>query len=240
MLKKMDKKICLLVAVAALLAGVLIWLAIFWQLGKISEMSDNIQKEHLDSLVRDERSQKIFEMGKELGDVENSQKEMSALFVDKENAVPFLKTLETVAAATGSLIKIDVADLTKMKSQTAKKPVVQESDAQSAKDVQKEDQTQKTASSQSGKQDFSNQLGFSVELTGKYASLVDFLTKLENLPYFVRVYNFQISPIVKNQTSQAAGSGAAPASGDQPAGSDAGSKNIKTILTIGVYTNGGK
>lgn len=235
--KKMDKKICLLVAAAALIAGVLIWLAFFLQLGKIGETADNIQKEQLDSLVRDERSQKILEMGKELGDVETSQKEMSALLVDKENAVPFLKTLETVAGATGSSIKITVADLTKIKSQTAKAPVAQESDATSTKDIQQEDQIQKAASPQSGKQDFSNQLGFSLELTGTCPSFVDFLTKLENLPYFVQVYNFQITPILKNQ---AAASGAAPASGDQSAGAEGENKNIKSVITIGVYTNGTK
>lgn len=240
MLKKMDKKICVLVAAAALLAGILIWLAFFLQLGKIGETADNIQKEQLDSLVRDERSQKIFEMGKELGDVETSQKEMSYLLVDKDNAVPFLKTLETVAGATGSSIKINVADLAKIKPQTAKKPAVQESDAESTKDLQKEDQAQKTADSQSVKQDFSNQLGFSLELTGTYSSLVDFLTKLENLPYFVRVYNFQITPIAKSQTVQTAGGSAAPAPGSQSAGAEGENKNIKSVLTVGVYTNGTK
>lgn len=240
MLKKMDKKICVLVVAAALLAVILIWLAFFLQLGKIGETADNIQKEQLDSLVRDERSQKIFEMGKELGDVETGQKEMSALLVDKDNAVPFLETLEKIAGTTGCSIKISVADLTKIKSQTAKKPAVQESDAESTKDLQKESQAQKTVNSQSDKQDFSNQLGFSLELTGKYPSLVDFLTKLENLPYFVRVYNFQISPIAKNQTTQAVGSGIAPAPGNQPAGAEGENKNIKSVLTIGVYTNGTK
>ena len=69
---------------AVLFAGALIWLAFFLQLGKIREMSDNIQKEQLDSLVRQERSQKILEMGKELGDVEKSKNDMSAMLVDKE------------------------------------------------------------------------------------------------------------------------------------------------------------
>lgn len=237
MLKKMDKKICVLVAAAALLAGILIWLAFFLQLGKIGETADNIQKEQLDSLVRDGRSQKIFEMGKELGDVETSQKEMSYLLVDKDNAVPFLKTLEKIAEVTGSSIRINVADLAKIKPQTAKKPAVQKSDAESTKDLQKEDQAQKTADFQNVKQDFSNQLGFSLELTGTYSSLVDFLTKLENLPYFVRVYNFQISPITK---SQMVVSGMPSTPGSQPAGTEGENKNIKSILTVGVYTNGTK
>ena len=236
----MDKKIFSLVAVAVLLAGTLIWSAFWIQLEKIRDLSDNIQKEKLDSQVREERSQKIYEMGKELGDVENSQKEMGALYVDKENAVPFLKMLETFAESTGSSIKINVADLAKTQPKTAKKPAVQESEAESTKDLQKEEKTQKAAKTQNIKQDFSNQLGFSLELTGRFQSLVDFLTKLENLPYFVRVYNFQISPVAKNQSVQAPGSSELPASENQSTVPEEENRNIKTNLIIGVYTNGGK
>ena len=240
--KKIDKKICLLAAVAVLFAGALIWLAIFVQLGKIREMSDNIQKEQLDSLVRQERSQKILEMGKELGDVEKNKNDMSAMLVDKDNAVPFLKTLENIATATGNEIKISVTDLSKMKSQAVQVPVVQESDASSAKDIQQEDQAQKAAQAKNSKPDFSNQLGFSIELTGRYGSLVDFFTKLENLPYFAQVYNFQIAPVAKSQTAQAAGSGVASTSGvpSQPVGAEGENKNLKSTITIGVYTNGTK
>jgi len=239
----MDKKIFFLAAVAVLFVGALIWLAFFLQLGEIREMSDNIQKEQLDSLVRQERSQKILEMGKELGDVEKNKNDMSAMLVDKNNAVPFLKMLENIAAATENEIKISVTDLSKMKSQAVKKPVVQESDPQSTKDLQKEDQTQKADQAKNSASDFSNQLGFSIELTGGYGSLVDFFTKLENLPYFARVYNFQIAPVVARQTVQSAGSGAAPASsaGNQPAaGVEGENKNIKSTITIGVYTNATK
>jgi hypothetical protein len=205
-------------------------------------MSDNIQKEQLDSLVRQERSQKILEMGKELGDVEKNKNDMGAMLVDKNNAVPFLKILENIAVETGNEIKISVTDLSKMKSQAVQVPVVQESDASSAKDIQQEDQAQKAAQAKNSKPDFSNQLGFSIELTGRYGSLVDFFTKLENLPYFAQVYNFQIAPVAKSQTAQAAGSGVASTSGvpSQPVGAEGENKNLKSTITIGVYTNGTK
>jgi hypothetical protein len=239
MKRKIDKKIIILIAAAALLEAGLIWLSFFLQLYKIREVSDNIQKEQLDSLVRQERSQKILEMGKELGDVEKNKNDMSAMLVNKDDAVPFLKTLEAIAAATGNEIKINVTDLSKMKSQAVQAPVAQESDALSAKDIQKEDQKQKTAQSKNNKPNFSNQLGFSIELIGRYGSLVDFFTKLENVPYFVQIYNFQIAPVAKNQTTQTAESGTAPTPGapSQPAGGD---KNIKSTITIGVFTNGTK
>lgn len=242
MQKKIDKKIFLLSSLAVLFAGVLIWLAFFLQLAGIREMSDNIQKEQLDSLVRQERSQKILEIRKELGDVEKNKQDMFAMLVDKDNAVPFLETLENISAATNNTIKINVADLSKMKLAAAKKPVVQESDAESAQDIQKEDQAQKATQAKNTPLDFSNQLGFSIELTGSYDSLIDFFTKLENLSFFVQVYNFKMSPDVKNKTNQAVVGGAVPVSsaGDQPAGAEEGSNNLKTTITIGVYTNAAK
>lgn len=242
MKRKIDKKIIILVTVTALLEAGLIWLSFFLQLEKIREMSDNIQKEQLDSLVRQERSQKILEMGKELGDVEKNKNDMSAMLVNKDDAVPFLKTLEDIAAATGNEIKISVMDLSKMKSQAAQAPVSQESDASSAKDIQQEDQAQKAAQAKNSKPNFSNELGFSIELTGRYGSLVDFFTKLENLPYFAQVYNFQIDPVAKSQTAQAAGSGVAstPSTPIQPVEAEGDNKNIKSTITIGVYTNGTK
>jgi len=231
--KKMDKKIFLLIAIAVIFAAVLIWAAFFMQFSKIREMSDNIQKEQLDSLVRQQRSQRILEMGKEFGDLEKNKNDIGAMLVDKDDAVPFLKSLEAIAAMTGNEIKIDVADLSKMKLQASKKTVVQDSDEESAKDIQKEDKAQKTAQSKSNKPDFSNQLGFSIELAGGYGSLIDFFTKLENMPYFVQVYNFQIAPAVKNQASQAV-------AGNQPNGAGEISNSIKSTITIGVYTNGKK
>jgi hypothetical protein len=242
MSKKIDKKICFLAAIAVLFAGSLVWLAFFLQFGEIRQASENIQKEQLDSLVRRQRSQRILEMGKELGDVEKNKDDMSAMLVDKDNAVPFLKTLEAIATATGNGIKINVADLSKMKAQAPKKPTVQESDAESAKDLQKEDQAQKSAKAKNKAPDFSNQLGFSIELIGNYGSLVDFFTKLENMSYFPQIYNFKIVPNSKQQAAQTAGSGVVQTSNapSQPAGTEEKDKSIKSIITIGVHTNAAK
>ena len=233
MKKRFDKKIYLIVFVVVLLATGLIWLAFFWQFGKIKELSDDIQEEQLNYSVKRERSQKILELGKELDGIETREKEMKAMLVDKENAVPFLKLLEDTAMGTGNSIKISVADLAKISALASKKPVVQASDAESTKDLQKESQAQKTAKPKDKAPDFSNQLGFSIELTGKYGSFVDFLTKLENFPYFVRVYSFQTVPITKSQMTQATS-----ASTDQPNSTDVENQSVKSTIIIGVYTNG--
>jgi Tfp pilus assembly protein PilO len=234
MIKKLDKKICLIVAAVVLLVAGLIWLAFFWQFEKIKELSENIQKEQLDSLVKQERSQKVLELGKELSGIKTRGEELKAILVDKENAVPFLKLLEDIAVGTGNSVKISVADLTKISSQLSKKPAVQvSSDAESAKDIQKESQAQKAAKAKEKAPDFSNQLGFSVELSGGYGNFLDFLTRLENLPYFVQVYSFQVDPAVKGQAPQTAS-----ASADQANPGNVGNQGIKSTIIIGVYTNG--
>jgi len=238
MLKKIDKKICLAVGAAVLLSGGLIWLAVFWQLGKIRQVSDDIQSEQLDSLVRDERSRKILETAKELGDVEKSQEKIGAMYANKEDLVPFIRTVENAAALTGNSIKISVVDLAKIKSLAGKdantsSQADEEDEAKASS--QKGSQDQKKAAPQNAKPDFSNQLGFSVELAGKYGALIDFLTKLENAPYLIRVYNFQVSPVAKTSQPGGGSVGGAPA---LPIGE--GEKNVNTILTISVYTDGGK
>lgn len=225
MANKIDKKILLIIAATLFLAGGLIWLAFFWQFDKIKETSDNIQKEQLDSLVKQERSQKVLELGKELNDVEVRNEELKAMLVDKDDAVPFLKTLETMAAATGNSIKISVVDLVKLNAQASKKTAAPAPDEESAKDASKTTQAQKAAQSKSKTPYFSNQLGFSIELTGGYGNFLDFLTKIENLPYFVRVYSFQSDPFVKSKLSEA---DAAPIE----------DRSIKSTIIIGVYTNG--
>jgi len=168
---------------------------------------------------------------------------MNAMLIDKNNAVPFLEMLENISTATNNSIKISVTDLSKMKTSAAKKPIVQESDAESTKDLQKEDQAQKTAQAKNTPPDFSNQLGFSIELAGSYDSLIDFFTKLENIPFFVQVYNFQMSPDVKNKTNQAAVGGVVPVSnaGNKSIGAvEEESNDLKTTIIIGVYTNATK
>ena len=172
--------------------------------------------------------------------LKKNKNDMRAMLIDKDNAVPFLKMLEDIAAATGNEIRISVVDLSKMKSQASKNTVVQESDDQSTKDIQKEDQAKKTPQTKNSKPDFSNQLGFSIELSGGYDSLIDFFTKLENMPYFVQAYNFQIIPVTQHQAGVVGAASTPDASGSQPVGAEEESKNIKSMITIGVYTNGSK
>jgi len=231
-----NRKIFLAVAVILAVAGGLVWAAFFWQFERLKAISENIQKEQLDSQVRAERNQKVIELGKELGDVELRSKEMEAMLVDKENAVPFLKFIEDIANQTGNSVKISVVDLAKIKTAQKKPAVVQETEPESKKDLQKEEQAQKSAPAKEQKPDFSGQLGFSVELTGECRSVLDFFAKFENMPYFARVFSFKLSPAAKTQSVPAAGSGA---ENGKPAIPE-GNKKITANIVITAYTNEAK
>jgi hypothetical protein len=238
---KVDKKLWLLIAISVLLMGFFIWLAFGWQLENIKSNSDKIQEEQLSSEVSQERKQKIMELGKELEDIESNANQMNAMLINKNNAVPFLKVLEKIAGDTNNSIKISVVDISKVVSQTVKKPVVQESDSDSAKTAQEDSQTQSKSPAQTVKQDFSNQLGFSLEVEGSFTSAVDFFTKLENIPYFFQIYNFKILPS-ESQLSQTAGGGVTQNTNlaGQSSQNIENEKKIKSVITIGVYTNGTK
>ncbi len=235
MFKNIDKKICLSVAIVVLLASGLIYLAFFWQLKKIEELSDDIQKIQLDSQVQKERKEKIVALGKELGNVDEKEKKMESFFVDKDNAVPFLKLLESSAFSTGNNIVISVTDLSKLKLSSSKTTTATSSDDESVNDVKKESAAQKTKKAATKKTDISNQLGFSVKLEGRFGSLVDFLTKLENMPYFVQVYKFDVKPGLSKKPVPRS-----PDQVDQSSENGDTDKDITTDLIIGVYTNATK
>jgi hypothetical protein len=238
---KMNKNLWISILLSLLVVGLFAWLA-FWQFGGIKNTSDNIQEEMLSSKVQEEKKQKILELGKELENIEENSKEMNLMLVDKGSAVSFLEALEKIANDTGNTIRIGVFDLSKMKSPTTKKPVLQETDTESTKAVQKDSQAKKSASSQTAKQDFSNQLGFSLEVEGTFQTLVDFFSKLENLPYFVQVYNFDsvIPPKIQAPAALSSNENQGENQTGEASSEEQNSKKIKTVITIGVYTNGGK
>lgn len=215
-------------AIASIVLG-LIWLAWFWQFRKIKETVDNIQKEQLDSLVREERSQRISKLEKELGNVEASARQMNSALIAKEDAVSFLKDLENIARETQNSIKISVSDLTKLKP--AQKKTAPAASSDDDEDTKGAKPAQQKMAKIEPTEDFSGMLGFSLEVTGKYNSFIDFLTKIENMPYFVRVYNLEIIPADEKPASI----GMLVETGE---GQSEEENNISAKMIIMVYTNG--
>jgi hypothetical protein len=240
MMKKISKKMLSLMAIAAIFSGFLIWFAFVYQLKEVKKASDDIQKAQLDASVQQERKQKILELGKELGNVELEQEAMGAMLIDKNDAVPFFKKLEDIAAETNNRIVISVVDFAKMKPLLAKAavPVQEDDDEDVVKDAPKKAKESASSSADKEKNDYSGQIGFSILVSGRYNSLVDFLTKLENIPYFIKIYNLQIASDERKIMSSAIGSDQSTAPGSTTQEED--SNTIKSVLTIGVYTNESK
>ncbi|MFA5871830.1 MAG: hypothetical protein WC858_03820 [Parcubacteria group bacterium] len=229
-----DKKILLIIIAIIVVLASLGWLTFFYQAKKIRDTAAGIQKEKLDWQVQKEKSQKISQLKKSLGDLETHKNDMEGFYADKNNALPLIKSLEAIAGETGNEITITVADLSKLAS-AQKKTVPKDSDEDAAtakKDsaATKDSNTKSTASAQN----FKNNLGFNLELSGTYPQLVNFLIKMENLPYFVRIYNYSVDAFIKNKPSSSSNqSSNSGASGEIPEG-----KLVKSNILIMVYTNG--
>ncbi len=238
MIKSSNKKIYSIALAVFLVIGSLIWLTFLFQIQRIKDSADSIQEEKLDFSVRQRKGEQITRLKKELSDIQSRQKEIEATLVNKNNAVPVLRSLEDIAGESNSEIKISVADLTKLKADQAKNQ--EKEDEEEA--VKKDEKTAKFGEkSGEGKTDplaeLRNQLGLSLEITATFPSFEDFLYKMENLPYFIQVYTMEILPTADKNKDQPAGS--AVKSPDQSGGTNNDSKErlIKATMLIIVYTN---
>jgi hypothetical protein len=240
---KINKKIILAVLLSSVFVLGAAWFVFFVQIPKIKETADAIQKEKLDSFVRQQKSDKIYKLKKDLSDIESQKDEMDATFIKKNESVPFFRALEKIAEESGCQIKIGVADLAKVKFSTVKKatPAVdEESDTETAPKAA--DSSGKAQADEAAKADdlakLKNYPAFNIETTGSSSSVLSFLGKMENIPYFVRV-------LTLNLASEKAGSGAVSlgagtlSAGGQTAQSNAqkDDKNVKMSLLVIVYSN---
>ena len=244
MAMKTDKKIIAAVAIVSLSVAALGWFAFFYETKQIQNTADTIQKKKLESLVLQEKRDKIFKLKKDLKDIENYKSEMDKMLISKDDAVVFLRSVEGIATGASTSIKIESADLSKLKIGSQKNnpsssgeetPTAQTKDQQVVADLAAEKAKQKQADQ------LKTKLGFTIELAGTYPTLVDFLDKMENLPYFINIYNMDLTdPNKLNQPT-------APVGGVLPAGNPAANpgapvenKNIKMTMLVIVNTNDGK
>lgn len=217
---------------------VLAWLVIFLLGSKTKDSFEKYQKEKLNSFVLEEKRNKILKLKRELPDLEKEKESLDSMLIKKDLAVPFLRALEKVASDTSCQIKIDPADINKLRfekkaSSAAKKQETDELDTASKKDQEKNaEEKNKQEDDLALLRSFPT---FSVEVTGRFSSVVDFFEKLENMSYFVHPLIVDISPDEKKNA-------AVGSAGTLPAGTPAPSedeqpdeKNIKVIMTFVVY-----
>ncbi len=242
---KMNKKIILTILFVAIVLIGLFWFVFFFQIPGIAGTAEAIQKEKLDSFVRKEKEDKLFKLKKELVGIEDQEKEMEGAFIPKNEAVPFFRALEKAAADASCQIKVQAADLNKVKFSTAKQTAGAGADDEETA-TKKQSTGSANQANQTGEAAKADELAklkaypaFNVEVVGSFASIMDFLKKMENLPYFARVLMFDLTPAEKtNSQAAAAGSGSLATAGGAPGNNpQVQEKSVKLSLLIIVYTN---
>jgi len=239
MFKNIDKKMIIIgLALVFLILG-LAWLILFWQSQKIRELSENYQKEKLNSFVLQEKRDRLAQLKKEIVNLEEGKSSLSAMFIKKDQALPLLEALERVAVTSYCQIVVDPADISKIKfQQTAPAPKNTSDDETAAKpNNQTNDQSAKPKAPDEIAQ-LKNFPAFTLTVTGSYSGLVDFLSQMENLPYFIRPLTFDVIPVVKNQ-SQPQSVVAQPAgdTGSGPLPENPEEKTVKATINIVIYGN---
>jgi hypothetical protein len=239
--KKEEKKnIILTIVLLAMIILALTWFTFFYQVAKISKMSEDVQKEKLDSYVQQEKSDKIFKLKKELIDVEGRKKEMDAMLPDKDNVVPILRSLESIAAETSNSITVSAADLSKIKiGQTKKTSVAAESDDTAKKSATDQSEGAKDQVKQDDLAKLKDYPAFNMEIIGTFPAVTDFIYKMENLPYFIRVITLDASPYEKPARRSSVDEGSS-SENSVAAGSNEdklGDKGVKLSLLVVIYIN---
>ncbi|MFA5926293.1 MAG: hypothetical protein WC831_05195 [Parcubacteria group bacterium] len=241
MAKKTDKRIILASSITFLIVAFFGWFSFFHETNKVKEITETIEEKKLESTVAQEKRDKIIVLKKELSDMELYNNEMKKMLMNKNDAVPFLRSLEKIAADTSNSIKIEATDLSKLKIKQGKGSELDEDET--GKVLTKEEQVAADVAAEKAKEEgagnMKNSLGFTLELAGTFPATVDFIDKMENLPYFIGIYNMDISSTVKEKKMAASG-GVLAAGGPITNPEDSqGNKNVKMTMIIIVGTNDG-
>ena len=242
MVKKIDKKIIITIVAISIIVAFVGWFALFYETGKVKETAETIQKKKLESIVAQEKRDKIALLNKELVDMESFKGEMEKMLIGKDDAVPLLRSLEEMAAKTSNVIKIEAADLSKLKTSQKSSNDLDEDAA--TKKMTREEQVAADVAAEKAKQEGSGKikdsLGFTIELSGTFPAAVDFIDGMENLPYFINVYNMDIATLAKEKKLVESGGVLAAGSPSSDSGSPPENKNVKTTMLIIVSVSNGK
>lgn len=244
-----DKKILGITSAACVVILLLAWIVFFRQAKDIRRVSENYQKEKLNSFVLQEKRNKLSQLKKEISNLEEKNSELHAIYIKKEEVLPFLKILESIAADTNCTIAVNPVDISKIKFEKAKKTEkpapekVEEKEAQ--EDEQEEDKTAGEKQSQPAEKkddlaELKKHPAFTIDAIGSFPAIVAFLNKMENIPYFARVLILNAAAYDAKEKKQVGGgslatAGAGQAVSEQPVSPVIGEKNVKMTLTVVIY-----
>ncbi|OGI26979.1 MAG: hypothetical protein A2359_04460 [Candidatus Moranbacteria bacterium RIFOXYB1_FULL_43_19] len=235
---KSDKKIIVAVLVTIFVVLILSWLVIFLLGSKTRDSFENFQKEKLNSFVLEEKRNKILKLKREFSDLEDERNSLDSMLIKKDMAVPFLRALEKVAGDTSCQIKIEPADINKIRFEKKVSSPAQKKEEDDSASADEKDEAKDSEAKNKKVDDLAPLRSFptfSVEVTGRFSPMVDFFEKIENMSYFVHPLVIDISADDKKNTA-AANAGALPTgipalTGDE----NLEGKILKMTMTFVVY-----
>ncbi len=236
---KINRKIFIFLIATIFVVLILCWGVVFLLGGKVKESFENYQKEKLNSFVLEEKRNKISKLKRDLPDLEREKTDLEKMLIKKDEALPLLRMLEKIAADTSCVLKIETADVSKIKfTNTKKQPSKSEENVDSEKTESKDEEATAKPKKKEPDElaDLKNFPAFSIEATGHFSSLVDFLGKFENVPYFLRPLIVDFSPAGKSGSGANRGgnsSGAFGSTGSESASPE--EKNVTMRITFVVY-----
>jgi Tfp pilus assembly protein PilO len=175
---KQRKEIFLLVTFAIVFIG-LVYGAIIPLLRKIDDTRNKTQEELLNQEAKRSRLSELPSIKKQFDLLQESNDNVMGILVDRNKAVELIERLEKTAQETKNEITISIAD--KQPQQTTK------SSQSSSKN--------NDANSLLGALPSSEFLRMTLNLNGTYSSVVDFVSKLENMDYYSDIVSFSIKQI---------------------------------------------
>ncbi len=183
----------------------LVWFSFFYQTEKIMNRYEDIQRAKLETAVQEEKRDKISQLRKDMGEIENQKKRMESMYVSQENQVELFRILEQAASDTKVRIQIESYDLKRLKIAAAQ-ATLEESEEIEEDESEEEAENPPPAGTLPKKKkkkdnlaEYRNMLGLSVEAKGDYRSIIGFLDKMEGAPYFIHVLVLDIVPVNKRE-----------------------------------------
>lgn len=149
--------------------------------GKIGEMKDRIQEEQI---IQESKRKSLSELpviSSQFEKIENSTFLNSLL--DRENAVGLIESLEKLASESGNEIAITAQEQTNTKNTSAKSKKAQEKE--NIISLPNE-----------------NYLQLKITLQGDFNTIVKFIKKLENFPYYNDIISMQIQKNTEKRTDK--------------------------------------
>ena len=182
--KKYD--IWLNVGVFLVVITALVYFVVLPMKQRIADDDNNFKKKKIDNEMNAERIAKIPNMEMVHNIISEKRNELN-IILDKNNELDLIEKLESLASETGNEISLQME-------------AVSPDDKPSATVAKKDDKGEKIEVL-SG-----NRLVAHISLVGKYDQLFNFLSRLENMPYYVNVIGLDLKKGILDENNQDLGS----------------------------------